>query len=121
MIIAALILAYLAMVSKFGYQITLLPSGLMMREQFFNPHKIQKDIPLRSQMLLGGQLTTDVSSPGWATPFSFSFDGGDCLVSIRNFILRMPISRDPRMPVAQNIPIVPKRFKLRPDFTTVFT
>ena len=54
--IAALCLGYLAMVAEFGYRVTLMRSGLMMREQFFNPRKFHRNMPVPSQMLLGGSI-----------------------------------------------------------------
>ena len=57
-IIAALSLAYLAMVAKFGYVAALMRSGLLMREQFSSPRKFHRDLPHRSQMVMGGKVET---------------------------------------------------------------
>jgi hypothetical protein len=42
--IAMTCVAYLAMVFEFGYQVALTPSGLLMRRQFFVPHKFLRDM-----------------------------------------------------------------------------
>jgi hypothetical protein len=120
-IIAALGLAYLAMVAEFGYAIALMQSGLLMRKQFFSPFKYLSGLPLRSQMVLSGSLP--VTSPDarmWAKPFSFSFQNSACTVGIRNLALIVPVSRDPRVPIARHLRIVPAKYKLHPNFRTVF-
>jgi hypothetical protein len=121
-IIGALSLAYLAMVAEFGYVVALMRSGLLMREQFFRPAKFHPALPLRSQMLLGGSMpVTSPNAPLWARPFSFGFyRPGVCTVAARNFGVLLPISRDPREPIATHLQIAPARYKLRPDFRTVF-
>jgi hypothetical protein len=121
-IIAALSLAYLAMVAEFGYVVALMRSGLLMREQFFRPAKLHPALPLRSQMLLGGSMpVTSPDAPMWARPFSFGFERpGACTVAARNFGVLVPISRDPREPIAMHLRIAPAGYKLRPDFRTVF-
>jgi hypothetical protein len=120
-IIAALSLAYLAMVAEFGYVVALMRSGLLMRDQFFRPRKIHPALPLQSQMLLGGGTVISTDAPIWTKPFSFGFQRpGFCIAAARNFGVMVPISRDPREPFAIHLPIVPAKYKLRPDFTTVF-
>lgn len=120
-IIAALSLAYLAMVAEFGYVVALTRSGLLMREQFFMPMKFHRALPLRSQMLLGGGLITSPDAPIWEKPFSFGFQRpGVCIVAARNFGVMVPISRDPREPIAMHLRIAPAKYKLRPNFQTVF-
>jgi hypothetical protein len=59
-IIAALSLAYLAMVAEFGYVVALMRSGLLMRQQFFSPRKFHRELPGRSQIVLGGGLAPAV-------------------------------------------------------------
>jgi hypothetical protein len=120
-IIAALILAYLAMVAEFGYIVALMRSGLLIREQFFSPRKYHVALPLKSQMLLAGDTVTSPDAPIWTDPFSFGFQRpGFCTVAARNFGIMVPISHDPREPSAIHLPIVPAIYKLRPDFRTVF-
>lgn len=49
-IIAALSLAYLAMVAEFGYIVASMKSGLLLREQFFNPYKYHRDLGARHKI-----------------------------------------------------------------------
>jgi hypothetical protein len=120
-IIGALCLGYLAMVAEFGYAIVLMPSGLLMRRQFFSPHKYLRDLPLRHQMVLGGSHPTEPENPIWSKPFSFTFsETGCCHVGARNFAVNVPVARDPRLPFATHLRIVPERYKLRPNFKTFF-
>lgn len=120
-IIAALCLGYLAMVARFGYIVTLTQSGLLMRQQFFSPSKFHPEVPLRSQILAGGEPVTSPEAGFWTQPFSFGFArSGCCAVGIRSFAVLVPISHDPRATFAHHLRIVPSRYKLRPDFTTVF-
>ena len=120
-IIAVLSLAYLAMVAEFGYVVALMRSGLLLREQFFRTRKYHVALPLKSQMLLAGGTVTSFDAPIWTEPFSFGFQRpGFCTVAARNFGIMVPISRDPREPFAIHLPIVPAKYKLRPDFRTVF-
>ena len=120
-VIAGLCLGYLTMVAEFGYRVVLMPSGLLMREQFFNPRRFHTAMPMMSQMLLGGSVAgTPHDDPMWANPFSFSFQEGDCMVGMRNFVATVPVSQDPRQPIARHLKIVPARYKLRPDFRAVF-
>jgi len=119
-IIGGLVLGYLAMVAEFGYIIALMRSGLLMREQFFNPRKFHPSLALRHQMLLGGTMPTAPEERIWTNPFLFTFENGACSVGARNFAVIVPVSRDPRLPIARHLQIVPSEFKLRPDFRTVF-
>lgn len=120
-IIAALSLAYLAMVAEFGYVIVLMRSGLLMRQQFFNPRKFHHELPHRCQMVLGGSAPTLPDANLWTKPFSFGFErDGACLVVARNFAVYVPVSRDPRLPFAKHLRIVPTKYKLRPDFRAFF-
>jgi hypothetical protein len=119
-IIGCLILGYLAMVAEFGYIVALMQSGRLMREQFFRPRKFHPSLGTQYQMLLGGMMPTSPEERIWSKPFSFTFENGACFVSARNFGVNIPVSRDPRAPLARHIQIVPARYKLRPDFRTVF-
>jgi hypothetical protein len=122
-IIAAICAAYLAMVLEYGYQIALTPSGLLMRHQFFSPSKFHHDMPLRSQMILAAPPPEYDESHIriWSHPFSFSIKRDSCYVGFRTMSLIIPVSRDPRLPVSRSILITPPKYKLRPDFRTVFT
>jgi hypothetical protein len=120
-IIGGLMLAYLAMVAEYGYIITLMPSGRLLREQFFNPDRFHRMLGTRYQVLLAGAPFKDADVRVWRKPFAFQFDRGACMVTVRNFVITVPVSRDPLEPVSQRLKIVPSRFKLRPDFSTVFS
>jgi hypothetical protein len=120
-IIGGLMLAYLAMVAEYGYIIALMPSGRLLREQFFNPHRFHRSLGTRYQVLLAGTPFTDAEVGIWSKPFSFAFNRGACLVTVRNFVITAPMSRDPFAPISQHIKITPSRFKLRPDFSTAFS
>jgi len=58
-IIGGLVLGYLAMVAEYGYIITLMKSGLLMREQFFQRHNFHRLLGTRHQLLLGGTMPTE--------------------------------------------------------------
>jgi hypothetical protein len=104
------------MVAEFGYVVALMRSGLLMRQQFFSPRKFHRELPRRSQIVMGGGLPPP-DAQVWAKPFSFGFDrDGACLVGARNFAVYVPISDDPRRRFAKHLRIVPIRYKLRPDF-----
>jgi hypothetical protein len=118
--IGGLVLGYLAMVAEFGYVVALMKSGLLMREQFFSPNQYHRALPLRHQMLLGGAMPTAPGERVWTTPFSFSFQNDACFVGARNFAVIVPVTRDPRLPIARHLRIVPSKYTMRPDFQTVF-
>jgi hypothetical protein len=122
MSVAALCLGFLAMFAEFGYQIALTPAGVLIRRQFFSPMRFRGDMPLTNQILLtGAPLTYEESHlEHWTKPFSFAIERSTCTVVIRNFVVPVPISRDPRVPPAKHIRIVPQRFKMRPNFETMF-
>lgn len=114
---------YLGLVRKFGYQIALMPSGLLMRNQFFHPHTFVKEFPIGNRMVLTGDATVEYSedtSEFWSDPFRFSVGEGVALTMVRNIALPIPISRDPTSPLARVLPYAPSRFKLRPDLRTAF-
>jgi hypothetical protein len=120
-IVGGLILGYLATVAKFGYAVTLMKSGLLMREQFFRPRKFHPSLGGRYQVLLGGSLSTSPDEKVWSEPFSFQVRDGVCVVAARNFAVNLPLSRDPTAPLARHLRFVPSKYKLRPDFRTVFS
>ena len=119
--IAALVVGYLAMVAKFGYAVVLTRSGLLLREQFFRPHRFHPGMPIRSKIILAGQMPDEVDAKLWTEPFGFAFErDGACVVTVRNFAIYVPISRDPRLPFAKRL-IVPAEYRpWRPDFRTFF-
>jgi hypothetical protein len=118
--IAALCLAYLALVAEFGYLVALERSGLMMRQQFFNQDRFHPGLDAQYRILLSGKMPTDANSPLWSNPFGFAFEQGSCVVTVRNFAVRLPVTRDPRQSVVKHLKIVPHKFKLQPDFTVGF-
>jgi hypothetical protein len=120
LIIGGLVIGYLAMVAEFGYVVALMRSGLLMREQFFRPNKFHPNIGTRYQLLLGGARFTSPNEKVWSKPFSFQFESDACLVTVRNFVVRVPLSRDPRLPIPHHLPIVPWKYQFRPDFRTAF-
>lgn len=121
--VALVAAAYLAMVAKYGYQIALTKSGLITRSQFFNPTKFLDGFPTLSQMVLMGEKPTvydqnDLSI--WETPFSFNIENGRCFVFMRGLVVVLPLSRNPLIPLAEILPFAPSRYKMKPDFRTVF-
>jgi hypothetical protein len=120
LIVGGLVLGYLAMVAQFGYVVALMPSGRLMREQFFRPGSFHKDLDARYQLLLGGVPFTASDAGVWRSPFSFKFEDRSCLVTVRNFVVRLPVSQDPSAPLARHLRIVPTRYKFRPDFGSSF-
>ena len=121
-IIAALCASYLAMIFEFGYQVALTASGVLMRQQFFMPYKFHPNMPLRHQMIFASPPPTYDESHFriWSHPFNFTVDRNACYVGFRTMSLILPISRDPRLPIAKSILIAPSKYTLRPNFETVF-
>lgn len=120
-LVGALVLAYLAMIARYGYKVALMQSGLRMREQFFSPNKHHPLIGTRSQMVLAGQSFTDPASSIWENPFSFKYDNGGCFVTVRNYVVIAPCSQDPEAPIVKHLKFVPHRFGFRPNFQTTLT
>jgi hypothetical protein len=122
-ITAALALAYLAMVGHYGYRITLIESGSLMRRQFFRPNRILHDMPVSSQLVLSGTFEEPppLDATLWRSPFSFKIEKDSCIVVARSFSIRAPLSRPPDRPIASKSLITPQKYKLRPDFTTYFS
>lgn len=121
-IISVIVVAYLAAVSKFGYSVSLARSGVIMRRQFFEPYKFIRDMPVMSQMLLGGDhKPTSPDLPMWSNPFSFSYQGdGECVVTVRGVGVVIPMSHDPEKEFSMHLKIIPAKYKLRPSFETIF-
>lgn len=120
-IVAGFCLGYLAMVAEFGCRVVLMRSGLLLRRQFFSPYRFHPAIPVTSQMLFGGSSAgVPPDAPMWAKPFSFGFREGGCHVVTRTFGVTVPVSQDPRRPIARHLRIAPAQYKLRPDFGTAF-
>jgi hypothetical protein len=120
-IIGGLTLAYLAMVAEFGYIVALMRSGLILREQLFNPARFHKALGTKFQVILTGQPQVAVDDPVWTRPFSFEFEDGSCLVTVRNFVVYLPVSQNPVTPIVRHLKFVPQRYAFRPNFGTSLT
>lgn len=121
-LVALACVAYLATVREFGYQIALTQSGLLMRQQFFQPNSFDKRMPLNCQMVLAAPPPSadEENLPLWTRPFNFTIERASCLVACRSVVIRIPLARDPHLPIAVHLPVPPARYKLRPDFRTAF-
>jgi hypothetical protein len=121
LIIGGLALAYLAMVAEFGYVVTLMQSGLALREQFFSPTRFRNGLGTKFKAIFFGSPHKEPDDPIWAHPFRFEIEDQSCLVNVRNFVIFLPLSRDPREPIARHLKLVPQRYAFRPNFETRFT
>ncbi len=114
---------YLALFRKFGYQISLLPSGLLMRSQYFNPNSFIKNIPVTSQIILAGEKISQYSDSErnyWSEPFKITVSETSAQIVMRNTCFSMPLSRDPSKPLARSVLYVPPKYTFRPDLRTAF-
>jgi hypothetical protein len=121
--ISIFILGYLALFRQYGYRISLSRSGLLMRNQFFNPNNFLKDVPDKCQMLTWGPRLSEFDDnikSYWDEPFRIGIHGRFALVSVRSVAFWLPLSDDPTAPLATLLRYAPPRYKFRPDFTTVF-
>ena len=114
--------ACLAMVAECGYQVALTRSGMICREQFFSPGGFHKNMPIRCQLLLLGDTPSNYGTDLdlWRKPFIFDIELDVCRIIVRGVSLTLPISRDPRTPIASQIAFAPSKYILRPDFGTLF-
>lgn len=114
---------YLGLFREYGYQIALLPSGLLMRNQFFRPNSFSREMPLRHQMILAGAAPDTYNEEAreyWSEPFKISIEREAAYVVMRSFSIQLPLSRDPTVPLARVLPYAPSRYTFRPDLTTAF-
>ncbi|NMN57581.1 hypothetical protein FHT36_001478 [Xanthobacter sp. SG618] len=114
---------YLALFREFGYQISLLTSGLLMRSQYFNPNSFVKNIPVTSQIILAGEKISNYSENErnyWSDPFKITVNENSAQIVMRNACFSMPLSRDPRKPLARSLLYVPPKYTFRPDLRTAF-
>ncbi len=121
--IALFAAGYLGLFRRYKYQIALSQTGLLMRNQFFTPRGWLKTTPINSQMLLRGDALTDYSHEThayWSDPFKITIDGLSAYIAVRNMSFILPLSCDPNVPYAKNLPYAPPKHKWRPDLTTVF-
>lgn len=122
--ISAAIIAYIAMFSEYMYAIPFTPYSILIRKQFFRPNQYIQGLPIRSHTLFFGSPPTysEATIDYWRHPFDFNFERDNaCLVRIRNMTIFTPISQDPRTPIASRRLITPQRYKLRPDFSCIFS
>lgn len=120
---AMMSLAYLALVYRYGYQIALTPSGLLMRRQFFFPGQLLRELSdwPWGAMLSGQPFSYDpLNLRIWTDPFRFALEPGRCIICIRHVSMIVPLSRNPEVPIASRIKFAPERFTLKPNFQTVF-
>lgn len=121
--IALFAAGYLGLFRRFGYQVALLPGGLLMRSQFFHPNSFLQGIPISCQMVLtGDRLSTydEAARTYWSEPFKITVDSSSAVIVLRNMCFRLPLSRDPTQPLARALLYVPSKYTFRPDLTTVF-
>lgn len=114
---------YLALFRQFGYQIALLPSGLLMRNQFFHPNSFLRDVPVTCQMVLAGEGLANYDEANrayWSEPFKITVDGASAVITLRNMAFKLPLSRDPTLPLARALPYAPSKYAFRPDLRTAF-
>jgi hypothetical protein len=114
---------YLGLFRQCGYQISLLPSGRLMRQQFFHPNSFLPDVPLNCQMILGGEALSkyeDATRRYWSEPFNITVDGSSAFVAVRNMVFQLPLSRDPTVPIARELSYAPSKYRFRPDLRTAF-
>jgi len=114
---------YLALFSRYGYRVTLTPSGLLMRRQFFSPNSFLKAVPNKCQMILSGAPVTQLDEKSknyWLDPFKITLEGGSACVVIRSMVFYLPLSEDPTIPLARVLHYVPRRYRLCRNLETIF-
>lgn len=123
-IIALLMVGYLGLFRRFGYRVALTQSGLIFRNQFFNPHRFTPTLPLRSQMLLKGDGLSQYDASAhnyWSVPVSIEVKGNVAYVVIRNYSVILTLSEDPTVPIPHTLAYVPPRYRFRPNLTVAFS
>jgi hypothetical protein len=121
--VSMFILGYLALFRKYGYRISLSRSGLLIRDQFFNPNNFLKGVPDKCQTIkMGSPLSQfdDNIKSYWDEPFGISIDEGFAMIGVRSVAFSLSLSDDPTTPLARVLRYAPPRLKFRPDFTSVF-
>ena len=46
----------------------------------------------------------------WSRPFAYAVEGNACIIIMRGLAVLLPISRDPSIPIAVNLPIRPTKY-----------
>lgn len=123
-IISLLMVGYLGLFKQYGYQVALIESGVIIRNQFFNPRRFTKHIPLNSQMVLAADILPQYGPDThdfWSDPVKVSVDATTATIAIRNCSVILPLSRDPTVPLAKTLIYAPRKYVLRPDLRLAFT
>jgi hypothetical protein len=113
----------LALFREFGYQVALSAAGTFSRKQFFHANDFLKIIPWNCQMILAGEPRSefvDDDKQYWREPFKITVDRSTAIIVFRHMSFRIPISRDPCVPIAKILPYAPARFAFRPDHRFFF-
>lgn len=122
--IALLMVGYLGLFRRFGYRVALTQSGLIYRNQFFNPHDFTPALPLVSQILLSGDGLSkydDSKHKYWSVPVSIEVKGDVAYVIIRSHFVVLALSEDPTVPIPHILAYVPPRYRFRPNLTVAFS
>lgn len=122
-IIAFLMVGYLGLFKQYGYRVALTEGGLVLRNQFFNPRRFTKNLPITSQMVLRADPRTKYSSEAhayWSEPVKVYSEGRRATVLIRNYSAILTLSHDPTIPIARNLSYVPGKYAFRPDLRLAF-
>ena len=123
-IIAVLTVGYLGLFKQYGYRAALTQSARVLRNQFFNPKKFTKHLPLVSQMLLKGD-PQEVYNPNmdgyWSEPVQVHVVEKKATIIIRNYFVNLPLSHDPTVPLAKTLLYAPSRYVFRPDLRLAFS
>lgn len=121
--IALLVVGYLGLFKQYGYRVALTEDGLIARNQFFSHRRFVKKMPLTSQMVLRGspKIEYDPSMHAyWSEPVQISVENGKAIISIRNQAVLLPLTSDPRVPIAKNLVYAPSKYVFRPDLRIAF-
>jgi hypothetical protein len=121
--IAMFAIGYLALFREYGYRVSLSPSGLLMRRQFFQPNSFLNEIPLNCQMMLFAEPVTELSNQNksyWDEPFKIMIRDSSAFLVIRSMSFRIPLLDDPTIPIARILRYVPQRFKFSTDLKSMF-
>ena len=74
-------------------------------------------------MILAGEGLSNYNEANrtyWTEPFKINVDGTSAFIVLRNISFKLPLSRDPSVPLARVLPYAPSKYTFRPDLTTVF-
>ncbi|TIW68542.1 MAG: hypothetical protein E5V60_04490 [Mesorhizobium sp.] len=122
-IIALLVVGYLGLFKQYGYRVALTDSSLVLRNQFFNPRRFTKHLPLKSQMVLSGDPHTQYGPEThayWSDPVKVYVDATKATIAIRNYSVILSLSYDPTIPLARTLAYAPRKHVFRPDLRLAF-